>query len=152
MSRAHLSFVRRATSSLVTIAALAMFAGCRDRAADSAASSTDSSLARDLAMAQQQIAPQTVFNDAPLGGATSAKPAPAAPDPRPAPPKSRAPKPVPSPRRESPPAPVARAPRSTPAPVADQPTATPAPAVAPAPAAGIIGAGSRVGMTTNGRV
>lgn len=151
MPRASSSLVRRAAPSLAALALLASFAGCRDRTTGNSAGSTDSSLARDLAMAQQQVAPQTVFNDAPIGGSTSASPAAAAPAPRREPPKARAPKPTPSPRRESPPAPVARSPRPTPpSPVAEQPTSSPAPA--PAPAAGIIGVGSRVGMTTNGRV
>src|SRR4051812_35026586 len=102
----HLSpFTRRAAAAVV---ALAMLAACRDRAADGAASAPDSALARDLALAQQQLPPQTVFNDAPLGGSTSASDAKGAPDPRPEPPKARAPKPVPSPRRESPPSRVAQ--------------------------------------------
>jgi hypothetical protein len=147
MHRHSPPFSRRAASAIV---ALTMLVACRDRAADRSASEPDSALARDLAMAQQQLPPQTVFNDAPLG-ATNASPAAAAPEPRPEPPRARAPKPVPTPRRESPPAPVARAPRSTPpAPVADEPA--PTPAQAPAPAAGVIGVGSRVGMTMNGRV
>ncbi|HEV7990230.1 MAG TPA: hypothetical protein VGP25_00300 [Gemmatimonadaceae bacterium] len=149
MSRHSSPFTRRVASAAV---ALAMFAACRDGAADRSSPPTDSALARDLAMAQQQLPPQTVFNDAPIG-ATSASPARGAADPRPEPPTARAPRPVPSPRRESPPAPVARTPKPTPpspSPSVEQPA--PAPAQAPAPAAGIIGAGSRVGMTINGSV
>jgi hypothetical protein len=140
-------FSRRAASAIVV---LTLLAACRERAAEPSTTVTDSALARDLAMAQQQLPPQTVFNDAPLG-ATNASPASGAPAPKAEPPKARAPRPDPTPRRESPPAPVARTPRATPpAPVAEQPAATPA--QAPAPAAGVIGVGSRVGMTINGRV
>jgi hypothetical protein len=146
MHRSSSPFIRRAASAVV---ALTMLAACRDGTADRSPV-TDSALAKDLAMAQQQLPPQTVFNDAPLG-ATNSSPAPAEAVPKPEPPKARAPRPVPTPRRESPPAPVARSPRvTTPAPVAEQPA--PTPAQAPAPAAGIIGVGSRVGMTINGRV
>ncbi|MEO8564561.1 MAG: glycine zipper 2TM domain-containing protein [bacterium] len=143
-------FTRRAAAAIVV---LTLLAACRDRAADRVESAPDSALASDLAMAQRQLPPQTVFNDAPIGGNTSATPAEAMPDPRPAPPTARAPRPVPSPRRESPPASVARSPRPTapsPEPSVEQPAATPAPAAAPA--AGVIGVGSRVGMTMNGRV
>jgi glycine zipper 2TM protein len=150
MPRQSSPFTRRAVAAAVV--GLTMLAGCRGREADRSAIATDSALARDLAMAQQQLPPQTVFNDAPIG-ATSAGPSSGAPDPRPEPPKSRAPRPVPSPRRESPRSPVARTPRPTPpapAPAVEQPSTSPAPA--PAPAAGIIGVGSRVGMTMNGSV
>ena len=132
------------------LSALALLAACRDRAGSSAAA-TDSAFARDLAMAQRQAPPQTVFNDAPVGGTTRAAKAAAAPTRKPEPPRARAPQPTP--RREGPPAPVARTPRPIPpepSPVAAEPT--PAPANTPAPAAGVIGAGTRVGMTTNGRV
>jgi outer membrane biosynthesis protein TonB len=153
MHRAATSLARRVAPSFAALAVLATFAGCRDRASSDAAGTPDSSLARDLAMARQQLPPQTVFNDAPIGGTTSAAPSAGAPEPKPAPPKARAPRPTPTPRRESPPAPVVRSPRPTPpAPVSQQPVPEPAPAPTPARAAGIIGAGSRVGMTTNGRV
>jgi hypothetical protein len=131
--------------SLISVAALALLAGCRDR---SPAPATDSSLAQDLAMAQRPGAAPSVFNDAPVA-AKAPTPAAATPAPRPAPARSKAPRPTP--RRENPPAPVARTPDPRPPEqVAEQPAATPAPS--PAPAAGIIGAGARVGMTTNGRV
>lgn len=150
MPRTPSPLAARALSAFV---ALVMLTGCRDRASDSSAATMDSALARDLAMAQQQLPPQTVFNDAPIGGTTGSGPAEAEPDPAPTPPTMRTPRPTPRPRRENPPAPVVRSPRPTPpepAPVAEQPS--PAPAAAPAPAAGIIGVGSRVGMTMNGRV
>jgi len=150
MSRTPPPFVVRALSALV---AVVLLAGCRDRAADAAATTPDSALASDLAMAQRQLPPQTVFNDAPVGGTTRSRPAEAEPEPTPKPPTMRAPRPTPRPRRASPPAPVARSPRPTPsAPVDVATEPASAPAAAPAPAAGIIGVGSRVGMTTNGRV
>lgn len=132
---------------LAVLPGLVLFGACRDRASsDAAGASSDSAFARDLALAQQQAAPQTVFNDAPLGGSSSAAAAPA----RPAiePPRARTPRPTPTPRSRSTPAPIARAPRE-PAPVEREPSA--APSSAPAPAAGVIGAGTRLGMTTNGR-
>ncbi|MDB4881574.1 MAG: hypothetical protein JWL95_340, partial [Gemmatimonadetes bacterium] len=115
MPRAGSPLVRRLLPrAAVSVVMLASLAGCRDRAGSDAAQATDSTLARDLAMAQQQLPPQTVFNDAPIGGSTKASAAAAAPQPRPEPPKARAPRPTPTPRRESPPAPVARSPRPTP--------------------------------------
>ena len=131
---------------LPALSALALLAACRDRAS-SDSGATDSALVRDLAMAQREAPPQTVFNDAPVGGAMTGNVAPDAPTPRRAP----TPRPTPAPRRESPPAPVARTPRPTPpAPVERAPS--PAPATpAPGPAPGVIGVGARVGMTTNGR-
>jgi hypothetical protein len=123
--------------------ALVLLAGCRDRAPADTAATTDSTLIRDLAMAQRQLPPQTVFNDAPVGGVARAEPNAAAPAPR-----VRTPKPAPVPRREAPSAPVARRPRpSRPEPV-PEPSA---PARTPASNAGVIGAGSRVGMTFHGR-
>ena len=130
------------------VATLALLAACGDRADTNGSAAADSAFARDIALAQQQVAPQTVFNDAPLGGTESAAPAPAVESPSPA----RARRPTPAPRRQSPPAPVARTPRSTappPAPVDREPAAAPAPA--PGPAAGIIGAGTRIGMVMNER-
>lgn len=129
------------------LAALAMLGACRDRASTGSATSADSAFARDIELAQRQAPPQSVFNDAPIGGSTSAAPAPVAPAPAPA----RTARPTPTPRRESPPARVARTPRPTtpePAPVERTPDAT---APSPGPAAGIIGAGTRVGMTMNDR-
>jgi hypothetical protein len=127
--------------------ALAFAAGCRDKAPPAA----DSSLAQDLAMAQRAGPGPDVFNDAPIGGTAPAAPAAARPTPRPEPPRASTPRPRPTPRRESPPARVAQAPRA-PAPRPESPTPTPEPAPAPAPVAGVIGAGSRIGMTINGRV
>ncbi len=134
---------------VVTLAAslLLLVSACREKAPAAA----DSSLAQDLAMAQRNDVAPTVFNDAPLGGSSSAAPAKAAPDPRPAPPRAKAPTPRPSPQREAPPAPV----RRTPQPAVQQPVVTdpePSPAPAPAPAAGVIGAGTRLGMSTNAKV
>ena len=135
------------------LSALALLVACGDRPSTDSATS-DSAFARDLALAQREVAPQIVFNDAPLGDSANTDAAPAAPVA--APPRARTPRPTPAPRRESPSAPVARAPRPTPPePAAEEPVLAPAPASAPAstpgPAAGIIGAGTRVGMTTNGR-
>lgn len=139
-------FTSRRIVALITATVLA--AGCRDRTPPA----TDSALAQDLAMAQRGgPAGPTVFNDAPIGGAAPMSRTNAAPSPRPEPPRANAPVPRPSPRRQPPPAPVAR----TPQPAPPQPVATaeaPTPAPAPAPAPGIIGSGSRVGMTTNGAV
>src|SRR5215218_8299586 len=92
------------------LSALALLAACGDRAGTDTAAATDSAFVRDLAMAQRQAPPQTVFNDAPVGGSMSAVPASAAPEPK----RARTPRPTPAPRRESPPAPVARTPRPTP--------------------------------------
>jgi hypothetical protein len=127
------------------LAALAMLGACRDRTSADAAAGADSALARDIELAQRQAPPQTVFNDAPIGGSTSATPASVAPARSPV----RTSRPTPTPRRQSPPAPVARTPRPTlpePTPVERTPAAT-----SPGPAAGIIGAGTRVGMTMNDR-
>jgi hypothetical protein len=99
-------------------------------------------------MAQRPGPGPEVFNDAAVGASASAAPAPARPTPRPQPPRASAPRPRPAPRRENPPAQVAQAPRE-PAPRAEEATPAPAPAAAPA---GVIGAGSRIGMTINGRV
>src|SRR4051794_20147828 len=140
---------RSARRLFPTVAVLALVVACHDKSKSEAASATDSSLARDLAMAQQQVAPQTVFNDAPVGGTTTAIPASAAPTPRPEPAKARAPRPTPVPKPRNPPAPIARSPRPTP----PQPSAVAEePAPAPAAARGIFGVGSHVGMTLNGRV
>lgn len=136
------------------LAVLALAGACRDRSQTPPA--TDSSLAQDLAMAQRAGASgPSVFNDAPLGGTAPAGRSAGAPTPSPEPPRIRTPSPRPTPRRDSPPAPIVRAPRPAPhAPVANAPDSEPerAPASAPAAAAGVIGAGSRVGLTTNARV
>ena len=127
------------------VAALALAGACRDKPRSTAA---DSSLATDLALAQSAAPTQTVFNDAPVSATQK--------QPLPEPKTNRPPAPRPSPRREAPPAPVpvARSPRQAPPErVATAPSPTPAPvASAPANAAGVIGAGSRIGMTTNGKV
>src|SRR5688572_29852351 len=130
------------------VASLALLAACGDRAETNGTAAADSAFARDIALAQQQMPPQTVFNYAPLGGDEPASRAPAAERPSPA----RTRRPTPTPRRESPAAPVARTPRPTapaPAPVERASEATPAPA--PGPAAGVIGIGARVSMTMNER-
>ena len=145
------TMIQPARRLLPALSLLALFAGCRDRSSADTSAVADSSFARDLAMAQRQVLPQTVFNDAPIGGNANASTTPKAPAPKPEPPRARAPRPTPTPRRSSPPAPVTRTPRApTPAPVATEPS--PTPAAKPGPAAGVIGVGSRVGMTTNGRV
>ena len=123
---------------------LALLGACRDKASTDGTSSLDSAFARDIELAQRQAPPQTVFNDAPIGGPTTAAPERRAPAPSP----SRTPRPTPTPRRGSPPAPVARTPRPTP----PQPVSVErAPAATPAPAGAVIGAGARVGMTMNDR-
>jgi len=132
----------RRSRLLVPLVAAVLAAGCRDR---TPAPSADSSLVQDLAMAQRAGPGPEVFNDAPVGGAAPAAPAKARPTPRPEPPRASAPRPRPTPRRESPPATVAQAPRQS-TPQAE------APAPAPARAAGVIGAGTGIGMTINGRV
>ncbi|HUQ45076.1 MAG TPA: glycine zipper 2TM domain-containing protein [Gemmatimonadaceae bacterium] len=129
--------------------AVVLMAGCRDR---TPAPSVDSALAQDLAMAQREGPGPAVFNDAPIGAAAPAARAPARPAPRPEPPRASAPRPRPTPRRDSPPAQVAQRPRE-PAQRAEDPGPAPAPAPAPSTAgAGVIGAGSRIGMSINGRV
>jgi hypothetical protein len=135
------SFIR----FLPALSALTLLAACRDRAS-SDSSATDSALVRELAMAQREAPPQTVFNDAPVGSMTETV-APAAPTPRRAP----TPRSSPASRRESPPAPVARTPRPTPVERDPSPAATNTPAPTPGPAPAVIGVGARVGMTTNGR-
>jgi hypothetical protein len=132
----------RTLPRLFAVFALALLGACRDRASTDGTSSLDSAFARDIELAQRQAPPQTVFNDAPLGGGVAAVPETAAPTPSPA----RTPRPTPTPRRESPRAPAARTPRPTPPEPVDR-----APEAAPAAAAGVIGAGARVGMTMNER-
>ena len=127
---------------LVTLSA----AACRDR---SPAPETDSALARDIALAQRSGQGPEVFNDAPLGGTAPASTARGAPATRNAPPRASTPTPAPIPRPRSTTAPVMRVPRPAPqAPVAE----APAPGASSASTAGVIGAGTRVGMTTNGKV
>jgi hypothetical protein len=136
--------MRTLTRILLVFTALALLGACRDRANSDGTSGVDSAFARDIELAQRQAPPQTVFNDAPLGGSVAAAAEPAGPPRSPA----RAPRPTPTPRRESPRAPVARGPRPTPpAPVERAPASAPA----AGPAAGVIGAGTRVGMTMNDR-
>jgi hypothetical protein len=128
------------------VASLALLAACRGGADSNGSAAADSAFARDIALAQQQVPPQTVFNDAPLGGAERAAPVSESPSP------ARTPRPTATPRRQSPPAPVARTPRPTipqTVPVERAPEPTPAPT--PGPAAGVIGAGTRIGMTMNER-
>src|SRR5436305_9284348 len=75
--------IARTVRRTCVVAALAFLAGCREKAP--AAAPTDSALAQDLAMAQRDVPPQTVFNDAPIGAAAPAKPAAPAKAPRPLP-------------------------------------------------------------------
>ena len=123
---------------------------------DDAPEPVDSTLARDLALANVVAQPQ--FNDAPL--AQEPEPAQVAPESRPAPvtsrPAGRAPAratPRPAPSR---PAPRRTAPARTPdRDVAEgaAPTPEPAPAPAPAPAAAAgFAAGTRLALTTGARV
>jgi hypothetical protein len=142
-----ITYIRQTLRPIALVAVVAFASACRDKTP----AASDSSLAQDLAMAQRGDVTPTVFNDAPIGGSAPAARAAGAPTPKPQPPRASAPTPRPSPRREQPPAPVARTPQQTPPqPVAEAPT--PAPSPAPAPAAGIIGSGSRVGMSTNAKV
>ena len=133
---------------LPVLSALALLGACRDGEGSDAAS-TDSAFVRDLALAQSEIAPTTVFNDAPLSGSTTPAVSPA---PGPARAPARTTRPAPAPRRESPPVRVATTPRPAP-PEPRETDVQPAspPASSPASASGVIGAGTRVGMTTNGR-
>lgn len=141
----HIAGISRRLLALST--ALVTAAACREKSAVPA----DSSLAHDLALAQRAGSGTPEFNDAPISGAAPASRAPAAPSRRPEPPRAAAPTPRPSPRRESPPAPVTRSPdRTPPEPVATG--AAPVSAAAAEPAPGIIGSGTRVGMTTNMRL
>lgn len=126
-----------ASRLLPALAALALLGGCRDKAP---VASGDSSLMRDLELAQRTTPGPLVFNDAPVGARAPASTTSGAPTRRPEPPRARAPQPTPTPRRANPPARVAE--RPDPQPSSSE----------PGPAAGVIGAGSRVGMTTNGRV
>ena len=129
---------------LLPATALLLAVGCRDR---EPAPPADSSLAQDLALAQRPGTGPIVFNDAPIAAETPAAKTPAAPTRKSEPPKVSAPKPKPTPRRENPPKPVERTPH------APAPTVTkPAPAPAPTPVNGIIGAGTRIAMTTNAKV
>ncbi len=139
---------RQSLRPIAFLAIVALSSACREKAP---AAATDSSLAQDLAMAQRNAVTPTVFNDAPLGGSVQAERVPNAPAPKPQPPRANKPTPQPVPRKQQPPAQVARTPeRTPPQPVATAPAE--APAAAPAPAAGVIGSGSRVGMSTNGKV
>jgi hypothetical protein len=149
MSARHRRQLRRA---LLSATALALLGGCRDtRTADSTPASGDSSLARDIALAQRTAPGRLVFNDAPLGAPANASASRTAPTPRPTPP--RTPLPTPAPRRSAPPAPMARAPQPATAPAhAPAPAPGPGPGPVPGPARGSIGAGSQLGMTTNGRI
>ena len=128
------------------LVAAVLVAGCRER---TRAPDVDSALAQDLAMAQRPGPGPEVFNDAPIGGTAAAAPAAARPTPRPTPPRASAARPRPTPRRESPPARVAQAPHE---PAQRTEERAPMPAPAPAEVAGVIGAGSRIGMRINGRV
>lgn len=134
---------------LALSASLALAAGCRDKAP----ATTDSALAQDLALAQRSGVAPTEFNDAPSGGTSKASRAPTVAARNTAPSRGNLPWPRPSAQRNAPPAPVARAPQpSPPQPVASATAAAPAPAPAVEPAPGIIGTGTRLGMTTNARI
>lgn len=138
---------RQSLRPIAFLAVVALASACREKAPVA----TDSSLAKDLAMAQREAVAPTVFNDAPIGGSVRAERVPNAPTPKPQPPRANTPTPRPVPKPRQPPQQVARTPEPTPPqPVATTPAE--APAAAPAPAAGVIGSGSRVGMSTNGKV
>jgi hypothetical protein len=138
---------RQLRRAMCSVSALALLGGCRDRSttADGTTAGGDSSLARDIALAQRSAPGPVVFNDAPLGAPANASASRTAPTPRPTPARERLP--TNTPRRNAPPAPVARAPQP-----ASAPAPAPAPGPTPGPARGIIGAGSQLGMTTNGRI
>jgi hypothetical protein len=131
----------------VPVMLASLLAGCREKTAppDNSALASDSSLTRDLAVAQRDAAGPLVFNDAPAGAA-AASPAASAPTPRPGPPRAATPvpRPRPTPRRASPAAVIAPTSSPTPQPAAAGPV--------PGPTRGVIGAGTRLGMTTNGRI
>jgi hypothetical protein len=130
---------------MLPVAALVLLAGCQDRtAANEGPLAADSSLARDLALAQRNGPGPVIFNDAPLDAPAPASPAAAAPAPRSAPPRATAPAPRPVARPQRPPA--------TASPRTPEPADEPAPGPAHSPSAGVIGAGARVGLATNGRV
>ena len=136
---------------LSLLSALALLGACRERTTGDSAATADSAFARDLALAQSEVAPTTVFNDAPLAGRTTPE---ATSEVAPVRSPSRANRPTPAPRRESPPARVTRPRPAPPEPRAVEPEPASAPATAPAPErgpTGVIGVGTRVGMTTNGR-
>ena len=130
---------------------LAAVAACnRDAARDAA---TDSSLARDLALAGQQTAAQPTFQD------TSVAPAPV---PAPAKERQRVVEREPAPKRQSPaarrqaPEPVrvveTPPPQPQPQPITSIPAPAPAPAAAPAAAPSEIGAGVNFGLTSGSKV
>jgi hypothetical protein len=130
--------------------ALCAFAACgRDKASDRAA--TDSSLARDLALAGQQTSQQPTFQDTTI-----------APTPEPAPAKQRervverAPAPrrqTPQPRRQTPePQRVAQTPPPQPQPITSVPAPAAAPIAGPAAAPTEIGAGVNFGLTSGSKV
>ncbi len=141
-----LSHSHRSRALLSLASTLALAVGCRDRPVTPA---VDSSLAQDIALAQRDGPGPEVFNDAPVGAVAPAARATARPAPRPMPPRATAPRPRPVPRRRGPPAEVAQSPRE-PAERAEDPA--PAPSQAPGPVAGVIGAGTRIGLSINGRV
>jgi hypothetical protein len=137
---------RHSLRPIAFLAVFALFSACREKASPTA----DSSLAQDLALAQRNAVTPTVFNDAPIGGAVKAERVPNEPTPKPRPPRASTPTPRPVPKPRQPPMQVARAPEPTPPkPVATTPAETPAPSPAPA---GVIGNGTRIGMSTNGKV
>ena len=143
--------MRTRSRVLSVLSALALLAACRERTPGDSAATADSAFARDLALAQTEVAPTTVFNDAPLAGSTTVD---AAGKEAPARSSSRVTRPTPAPRRESPPVRVNRPRPTPPEPRAVEPEPASAPASSPAPErgpSGVIGAGTRVGMTTNGR-
>jgi hypothetical protein len=119
---------------------LALLAAC----AKDKAPATDSSLARDLALAGSQTPQPTSFQDTAIAPAPA--PAARAPEQRPAPVLART-------ARE----PEARTPRPTAPPPSQQPAPAPviqqsAPASAPAPAAAEIGSGIGFGVTSGSKV
>ncbi len=129
--------------------ALGLSAACSDKEATSRAGA-DSSLARDLALANSQTPATPTFQDT----ATAPAPAPASRaqhEDRPAPVHTHAAR---QPRVEQPPQQSHAAPPPTPqpAPTLPAPTPAPLPAVTPAPARGEIGSGSTFALTNGTKV
>lgn len=118
---------------LVSSASLMWLAACGEKQADGLAS--DTSLGRDLAMAQQDSVAQPKLEDVPASPPPAAEPAPAATTPAPRP-----------------------APRPTTRPSAPAPAPAPAPAATPAsppkavPLTGTVAAGTSLRFTSNSKV
>ena len=126
----YIRSLRPAFTAALTSAALIALVACGDKSADSGALAGDTSLGRDLALAQQDSATQPQLQDVPA-------------EPAPTPDAAAAPAPAPRPT----PRPTRPAPRPT--------TTAPAPAPAPAPAAAVTGtvaSGTRLSFASGSKV